>query len=60
MSELTAKEIKELESTLSEIEWNAVCDRIKEVRSNQYPSDWYKRIVLSGFMARVASSWGDR
>ncbi len=45
---LTNEEIIRLEATKNEQEWNDVCDEIKTARNDQYPPDWWPRIMLSG------------
>jgi len=46
---LTEDEIKRLNATQSEVEWNDLCDYIKRVH-NGYPKDWYPLVVMSGLM----------
>lgn len=54
---LTNDELKLLESSTSEKEWNATCDTIKNNHGG-YPHDWYEKVILSGLMGRVANRWG--
>jgi hypothetical protein len=55
---LTDSEYASLENCQSDVEWNSICDRIKEVRGGIYPSDWFPRVLASGLMRRVSSRWG--
>ncbi len=55
---ITEKEIQSLREAATEDAWNKVCDDIKKVRDQQYPPDWYSKVVLSGLMQRVSSKWG--
>lgn len=54
---ITDDEIKRLEETKSEAEWNAACDDIKRARGGQYPPDWWPKVSQSGLVRRVATSW---
>lgn len=54
---LTDAEMLDLGKTRSDREWGDVCDRIKAARDGQYPCEWFRRIVLSGFMAQTQKSW---
>lgn len=54
-----------LKESTSEKEWNSVCDRVKELCRNDtitdcsgdYPSWWFKEVVLSGLAHKVSTSW---
>jgi cellulase/cellobiase CelA1 len=46
-----------MQSSTSEREWNANCDRVKVANGSQYPSYWYKAIVLSGVMGTVCRNF---
>jgi len=48
--------VKLMESSKSEIEWNANADKVKKA-CNGYPDFWYKAIVISGIMATTQDSW---
>ena len=54
---LTDAEIIDLGKTRNEREWGEVCDRIKAARGGNYPREWFRRIVVSGFMAQTQRSW---
>jgi len=56
---ITDEEIKALENTKSEDEWNAECDKIKRARDGQYPPDWWAGVSQSGLMHRVHLSWAE-
>lgn len=49
---LTDAEMFDLGQTRNEIEWNAVCDRIKAARG-----EWFNRIIRSGFLTQTKRSW---
>ena len=46
-----------MESSKSDREWNANCDKVKEA-CNGYPDYWYSAIVLSGLCDRVSAKYG--
>jgi len=46
-----------MESSTSEAEWNANCDRVK-AECGGYPEFWFKAIVMSGLVGRVSAKWG--
>lgn len=54
---LTDKEIEKLRATKSELEWDIICDEIKCLRNEDYPVDWFLRVIASGLMAKIKSSW---
>lgn len=54
---LTDAEMFDLGKTRSEEEWGEVCDRIKAARGGHYLCEWFRRIVLSGFMAKTQATW---
>jgi len=45
MFKLTEKEIKELSSASNEEMWYKVCDKIKDRRNGQYPSELAREIL---------------
>jgi hypothetical protein len=45
-----------MESSTSESEWNANCDKVKKA-NNGYPHFWYETIVLSGVLSRTQRKW---
>ena len=45
MFELTEKEIKELSGASNEEMWYKVCDKIKDRRNGQYPSELARQIL---------------
>ena len=49
--------VKLMESSRSEAEWNANCDKVKKAFGG-YPDWWYGTIVLSGVAARIAAKFG--
>ncbi len=55
---MTETEVVELmESSTTEQEWNANCDKVKK-QWNGYPPFWFSAIVLSGLMRRVSAKFG--
>lgn len=47
-----------MSSSTSEEEWNNNCKKVKAAHNDQYPSFWYKAIIMSGLVNRVAATWG--
>ncbi len=47
-----------MRSSRNEHEWNANCDAVKKANGD-YPSFWFKTIILSGLIKEIARSWGD-
>lgn len=45
-----------MESSKSEDEWNANCDKVK-VAHKGYPNWWYKEIMMSGVAAKTKAKW---
>ncbi len=45
-----------MESSTSETEWNANCDKVKKANGG-YPGFWYALIVMSGVAAMTQSKW---
>lgn len=54
---ITEQEIEKLKSAKNETEWNLICDEIKAIRGNEYPSDWFSKVNASGIMSEVFHSW---
>lgn len=53
---MTEKEVVALmQSSKSESEWNANCDKVKSAFDGDYPDFWFKAIMLSG-VARNAGA----
>ena len=46
-----------MESSQSEDEWNANCDKVKKVCGG-YPPFWFSAIIQSGLLKRIAARWG--
>ena len=44
-----------MESSSSESEWNANCDKVKKANGG-YPDFWHELIVLSGLVGKITSS----
>lgn len=57
MSNLTEAELLELVCARTEVEWDAICDRIKAARDDRYPPDWYAQVLASGLMTEVCKRW---
>lgn len=55
---ITETELKKLESCTSDQQWNAECNKIKEVRGGQYPTDWYQMVILSGLLPKARPNAG--
>ena len=54
---ITEKEIQSLREAATEEAWDQVCDEIKKVRGQEYPPDWYTKVIMSGLMQSVSSKW---
>ena len=54
---LTDQDMRDLEATACEEQWNAICDRVKTENDGQYPSDWFERVIMSGLAARTVERW---
>mgnify|MGYP001232439007 CR=1 FL=1 len=46
-----------MQSSKSEAEWNANCDKVKSANGGDYPSFWFVAINLSGVMSSTSSKW---
>lgn len=56
---MTEQEVVDLmESSQTEQEWNNNATKVKQACGG-YPAFWFKAIVLSGLINRVAQRWGD-
>lgn len=54
---MSEDEVKTLmESSKSEAEWNANCDKVKRACGG-YPDFWFALIVMSGLSARIQDTW---
>lgn len=54
---LTPREWDELKATRSEQEWDNVCDRIKAGRDGAYPTEWFMKVIATGFLAAQQQKW---
>lgn len=54
---LTDAELAALNATMSEAEWNAVCDAIKAARDGKYPPDWAKRVLAARVLTDARKRW---
>ncbi len=45
-----------METSKSEAEWNANCDKVKKA-CDGYPSFWYEAVIASGRAARLRDTW---
>jgi len=45
-----------MRSSKSREEWNANCDKVRAAYSD-YPSWWYKKIIMSGVVAKTQAKW---
>lgn len=46
-----------MKTSTSEQNWNDNCDKVKEANGGDYPSFWYKAIILSGVYSQVVVQW---
>ena len=58
MSKITQEELELLEYCQSAGDWTYAVNSIKKVRDDEYPSDWWPTVKLSGLMDRILSRWG--
>ena len=58
MNNITDKELEMLEACQSKEDWGNTCDKIKDARGGDYPSDWWDKVKLSGMMDRILGRWG--
>ena len=56
---ITEEELESLEACQSAQDWSKACKKIKEVRSQAYPDDWWNKVKLTGMMDRILARWGD-
>jgi|SaaInlV_100m_DNA_2_1039680.scaffolds.fasta_scaffold64052_1 hypothetical protein len=47
-----------METSQSEEEWNANCDKVKAACGGGYPGFWFAAINMSGLMAKIVARWG--
>ena len=55
---LTQIEIDKAEACQTSGDWRHFCDEVKAARNDQYPSDWWHEMKLSGRMDRIIGRWG--
>lgn len=56
-SNLTPQEEARLDASRSMKEWDEACDDIKAARNDQYPEDWWARVMLTGLARRAEARW---
>lgn len=42
-------ELKRLIAAKTKSEWDKACDDVRKLRGGEYPTDWYKKVIESGF-----------
>jgi hypothetical protein len=55
---LTDSEIKALNESKSDREWDKACDEVKSARGGSYPADWFARVLVGGIMRDAQARWG--
>ena len=45
---ITKEELAMLEACQSAQDWREACDKIKSVRGQAYPDDWWDKVKLTG------------
>ena len=55
---ITEQELDSLEACQSAQDWREACDKIKSVRGQAYPDDWWDKVKLTGMMDRILGRWG--
>ena len=56
-SNLTPQEEARLDASSSMKEWSDACQAIKAARNDQYPEDWWDRVMMSGIARRAEARW---
>lgn len=54
---LTEEQLTTLSKTTNETEWNAAASSIKAANGGEYPSDWYARVLKTGFLYNMTVKW---
>ena len=54
---ITDQEMSAMVDCKTEHEWNDLCSKMKAARDGQYPSDWYVKIIATGFINAKAESF---
>jgi hypothetical protein len=55
--DLTDRELDSLVTARNTDEWDAVCMRVKAVRGDRYPDDWYVKVIASGLATDRSLRW---
>ena len=42
---------------VSESDWNDCCDKVKKDNGGDYPTWWFREIILSGLYASTSAKW---
>lgn len=50
--------VKHMKQAANESDWNRRCDEVKDANGGDYPSFWFKAIILSGVASQTAMQWG--
>ena len=56
---ITEEELESLEACQSAQDWREACDKIKSVRGQAYPDDWWNKVKLTDMMDRILARWGN-
>lgn len=54
--EITDAEIEKLKACKNAVEWRIACDSIKGARGGLYPTDWFRKVVLTGIMEKACGT----
>jgi hypothetical protein len=56
---ITEAEIKTLEASITDTEWNSACAAIKTARNGAFPLDWNEKVRVGGVMERFIKRFSD-
>ena len=56
---ITEQELESLEACQSAQDWREACDKIKSIRDQAYPDDWWDKVKLTGMMERILARWDE-
>jgi hypothetical protein len=60
MSTLTVNELQRLEAADGAAEWYEAVESVRENHGDDYPDDWYERVMQPGrIMDKLKAKWGD-
>ena len=54
---ITEQEIQMLKDCKTSREWSEACKCIKGIRGNEYPTDWFAKVLGSGLMREITEGF---